>query len=156
MVDAFVPRKRSRTGRRFGFVRYLSNTDAKRVISRLNGFTLLDYRIEVSRAKFGNRTSYWRKINRDQWGNTKLKTPNQKSETIIQRPLVKTQAEHKVPEEVQSETDNVNRRSSSIQEEKSRRKVTCYVEDETLWKLQRSLHRTIIPGGFPIDFVIGA
>ncbi|KAK8652520.1 hypothetical protein V6N13_126551 [Hibiscus sabdariffa] len=139
MVDDFVPTKRSRSGRRFGFVRYLSNTDAERVILRLNGFTLFDYRIEVSIAKFGNRTSYWRKINRDQWENTKLKTPNQNSQTIIERPLVKTQAGHKVPEKVQSEIDNVNRRSSSIQEKESRRKVPCYVEDETLWKLQRSL-----------------
>ncbi|KAK8609370.1 hypothetical protein V6N13_061819 [Hibiscus sabdariffa] len=139
VVDAFIPRKRSRSGRRFGFFRYLSNTDAERAILRLNGFILFSYRIEVSRAKFGNRTSYRRNINRDQWGKTKLKTPNQNSQTIIQRPPVKRQVEHKVPEEVQSETDNLNRPSPSIQEEESRRKVTGYVEDETLWKLQRSL-----------------
>ncbi|KAK8609773.1 hypothetical protein V6N13_093187 [Hibiscus sabdariffa] len=58
VIDVFKLRKRSRIGKRFGFVRYSSRVDVDGAISRLNGF-----RISVSYAKFKIRTSYWRKVN---------------------------------------------------------------------------------------------
>ncbi|KAK8626631.1 hypothetical protein V6N13_134267 [Hibiscus sabdariffa] len=52
---------RSRSGKRF-VVRFASQADADRGILRLNGFIFFGYRVSVSRAKFGSRTSYWRKV----------------------------------------------------------------------------------------------
>ncbi|KAK8617892.1 hypothetical protein V6N13_080796 [Hibiscus sabdariffa] len=63
VVDAFIPSKRSRSGRRFGFVRYATKRDVARVISRLNGFCLFGSTVSVFYAKFGNMISYWRKRN---------------------------------------------------------------------------------------------
>ncbi|KAK8595072.1 hypothetical protein V6N13_015981 [Hibiscus sabdariffa] len=61
VVDAFIPSKRSNSGRWFGFVRYASKSEAERSISRLDGFRLFGSRVSVSFAKFGVRTSYWKK-----------------------------------------------------------------------------------------------
>ncbi|KAK9044791.1 hypothetical protein V6N11_058683 [Hibiscus sabdariffa] len=60
--DAFIPMKRSKSGKRFGFVRFASPADADRAISRLNGFTLNGYKVSVFRAKYRSRTSFWRKV----------------------------------------------------------------------------------------------
>ncbi|KAL4335009.1 hypothetical protein GQ457_07G010330 [Hibiscus cannabinus] len=50
VVDVFIPRCRSRAGRRFGFVRMASKEDADRVIERFNGFWLYGARVSVSLA----------------------------------------------------------------------------------------------------------
>ncbi|KAL4323805.1 hypothetical protein GQ457_11G024350 [Hibiscus cannabinus] len=50
VVDVFIPRRRSRAGRRFGFVCMASKEDADRVIERLNGFWLYGARVSVSLA----------------------------------------------------------------------------------------------------------
>ncbi|KAL4342147.1 hypothetical protein GQ457_08G017280 [Hibiscus cannabinus] len=66
VIDAFIPMKRSRSGRIFGFVRSASKNCANRAIARLNGFTLFGYRVILSFARFKSRTSYWRKVNPEQ------------------------------------------------------------------------------------------
>ncbi|TYJ31650.1 hypothetical protein E1A91_A06G213400v1, partial [Gossypium mustelinum] len=53
--DAFIPIKKSKSGTRFGFVRYSSVIDAQRAINRLNGFVILGYRISVKMASFRGR-----------------------------------------------------------------------------------------------------
>ncbi|KAL4319583.1 hypothetical protein GQ457_18G006290 [Hibiscus cannabinus] len=50
VVDVFIPRRRSRAGRRFGFVRMASKDDDDRVIERLNGFWIDGARFSVSLA----------------------------------------------------------------------------------------------------------
>ncbi|KAG8487943.1 hypothetical protein CXB51_018262 [Gossypium anomalum] len=45
VVDAFIPSKRCRNGKRFGFVRFSNERDTLRAIMRLNGFLLLGKRI---------------------------------------------------------------------------------------------------------------
>ncbi|KAL4385330.1 hypothetical protein GQ457_15G029650 [Hibiscus cannabinus] len=128
VIDAFIPTKRSRRGRKFGFVRYASKMDADRAIARLNGFRLFGYRIEVSMAKFGGRTSYWRRVNRDQ-----------KTQATNQKIPVKTPVEQRVSMGGQSISEHTIWQEHSPQEEKARKKVTGHVEEETLWKLQSCL-----------------
>ncbi|KAL4339799.1 hypothetical protein GQ457_08G032590 [Hibiscus cannabinus] len=41
VVDVFIPRRRSKDGRRFGFVRMESMEDVDRVIERLHGFLVI-------------------------------------------------------------------------------------------------------------------
>ncbi|KAK8606858.1 hypothetical protein V6N13_052612 [Hibiscus sabdariffa] len=79
VVDAFIPKKRSRKGKRFRFVRYSSREDAERAISRLNDFNLFAYRVSVAVAKFRSRTFYWRKKNRDQVAKVQTKDTEQKT-----------------------------------------------------------------------------
>ncbi|KAL4295352.1 hypothetical protein GQ457_12G032130 [Hibiscus cannabinus] len=62
LVDSFIAKKRDKAGRRFGFVRFANRIDAYRAIERLDGFRLYGFRLEVSFARFNNRTSYWRKV----------------------------------------------------------------------------------------------
>ncbi|KAK8617135.1 hypothetical protein V6N13_117102 [Hibiscus sabdariffa] len=128
VIDAFIPTKRSRRGRKFGFVRYASKTDADREIVRLNDFRLFGYRIEVSIAKFGGKTSYWRRVNR-----------GQNSQAKNQRVPVKTHVEQRVPKGAQSKFEHTICQDHSSQEDNARKKVTGHVEEETLWKLQSSL-----------------
>ncbi|KAK8598799.1 hypothetical protein V6N13_076745 [Hibiscus sabdariffa] len=52
VVDTFIPRKPSRGGKKFGFVRFGKKIDAERVIERLNGFTLYGFRLSVKMARF--------------------------------------------------------------------------------------------------------
>ncbi|KAK8606598.1 hypothetical protein V6N13_030876 [Hibiscus sabdariffa] len=63
VLDAFIPKKRSRKGKRFGFVRYATKTDAGRAISRLHGFILFGSRISVTYSRFKQRTTFWKKVN---------------------------------------------------------------------------------------------
>ncbi|KAK8684001.1 hypothetical protein V6N13_040039 [Hibiscus sabdariffa] len=62
VLDAFIPLKRSKSGWRFGFVRYAAKAYATRALSRLNGFILFGSRVSVSLARFGPRMSFWRKV----------------------------------------------------------------------------------------------
>ncbi|TYJ13921.1 hypothetical protein E1A91_A10G083000v1, partial [Gossypium mustelinum] len=55
VVNAFIPEKTSRNGKRFGFVRFSNFLDAQRAISRLNGFVILGNRIWVNIARFNGR-----------------------------------------------------------------------------------------------------
>ncbi|KAL4333815.1 hypothetical protein GQ457_07G003280 [Hibiscus cannabinus] len=50
VVDVFIPHRRSRAGRRFGFVCMASKEDVDRVIECLNGFWLYGARVSVSLA----------------------------------------------------------------------------------------------------------
>ncbi|KAK8689618.1 hypothetical protein V6N13_088332 [Hibiscus sabdariffa] len=66
VVDAFIARKRSRRGRRFGFVRFANMLDAERAMERLNGFALCGSRMSVSLAKFNTRQDFWRRVSSDE------------------------------------------------------------------------------------------
>ncbi|XP_052883486.1 uncharacterized protein LOC128292641 [Gossypium arboreum] len=60
VVDAFIPSKRCRNGKMFGFVRFTNEKDAQRVILRLNGFFLLGKRIRVKMARYNGKRKFWR------------------------------------------------------------------------------------------------
>ncbi|PPS10670.1 hypothetical protein GOBAR_AA09972 [Gossypium barbadense] len=60
VVDAFIPRKRSSREGNFGFVRFKSISEAKRVILRLNATWIFGHCIGVNMGRFGGRSSYWR------------------------------------------------------------------------------------------------
>jgi len=51
--DSYMPSKLGRSRKRFGFVRFWSETEAVNNIRRLNGATVRCSRIRVSRARFG-------------------------------------------------------------------------------------------------------
>ncbi|KAL4291538.1 hypothetical protein GQ457_14G012110 [Hibiscus cannabinus] len=72
VVDVFIPRRRSRASRRFGFVRMASKEDADRVIERLNGFWLYGARVSVSLAIWGaNKVSPTHRMSRiPSWNGT--------------------------------------------------------------------------------------
>ncbi|KAG8471708.1 hypothetical protein CXB51_036983 [Gossypium anomalum] len=48
VIDAFIPAKKSKNGRKFGFVRFNKMVDSQRVINRLNDFVILRNRILVN------------------------------------------------------------------------------------------------------------
>ncbi|TYJ22402.1 hypothetical protein E1A91_A08G123800v1, partial [Gossypium mustelinum] len=58
VIDAFIPSKRCRNGKRFGFVRFSNERDALRAIVRLNGFFLLGKRIGVKMASYNGRRPF--------------------------------------------------------------------------------------------------
>ncbi|MBA0792338.1 hypothetical protein Gohar_016846 [Gossypium harknessii] len=61
VLDAFIPQKRRRSGKQFGFVRCASMVDARGALYRLNGFHWLGKRIQVSLAKFESSSKFWRR-----------------------------------------------------------------------------------------------
>ncbi|KAK8632342.1 hypothetical protein V6N13_072736 [Hibiscus sabdariffa] len=54
VMDAFIPTKKSKTGFRYGFVRFLSLEDAERAILHLNGGVLYRNRLNASLARFSD------------------------------------------------------------------------------------------------------
>ncbi|KAK5771082.1 hypothetical protein PVK06_047257 [Gossypium arboreum] len=62
VVDAFIPEKTSKSRKRFGFIRFSNFLDAKRAITRLNGFVILGSKISVNIARFKVRRSIWRSV----------------------------------------------------------------------------------------------
>ncbi|KAH1130479.1 hypothetical protein J1N35_001857 [Gossypium stocksii] len=87
--DAFIPKKKSKFGSRFGFMRFSSVTDAQQAIERLNGFIILGYRIRVKMASFKGRRKIWGKrnthvisiSNKETYGNGKENSVSEKGET---------------------------------------------------------------------------
>ncbi|KAK8697344.1 hypothetical protein V6N13_113497 [Hibiscus sabdariffa] len=51
VLDSFIPQKKSRSGKRFGSIRFATRTDAAMAIYRLNGFLLFGFRIYVAYAR---------------------------------------------------------------------------------------------------------
>ncbi|TYH95086.1 hypothetical protein ES332_A12G083300v1 [Gossypium tomentosum] len=137
--DAFIPIKKNKDGKMFGFVRYSNDTDAQRAIVRLNGFVLLGYRIRVKMASFrGNRKSW--KIrstnanvlrNKDQNGFEKDRNDIGKGDSFAC-----------------SKKDLIKERNCSGEDGNQVRRVKGFVDEECpnsgyykeqLWKLQRCL-----------------
>ncbi|KAK8560975.1 hypothetical protein V6N13_026410 [Hibiscus sabdariffa] len=65
VLDAFIPRKRSKGGQRFGFVRYKSMEDAMRAQERLDGFSIYGFRVRVHLARLDSNNMQGR--NKDPW-----------------------------------------------------------------------------------------
>ncbi|KAE8694755.1 receptor-like protein kinase-like [Hibiscus syriacus] len=61
VLDAFIPNKRNSKGVRFGFISFASIEEARRAISKMNGYHIDGSKIGVSFAKFKPRHSYWKK-----------------------------------------------------------------------------------------------
>ncbi|KAK9032430.1 hypothetical protein V6N11_056694 [Hibiscus sabdariffa] len=57
VVGAFIANRRSRAGKKIGFVRFDNRTDALRAITRLNGFRLYGYILKVALAKIKGKRS---------------------------------------------------------------------------------------------------
>ncbi|KAK8604732.1 hypothetical protein V6N13_099663 [Hibiscus sabdariffa] len=72
IVDAFIATKKSKDGKRFGFVRVKNWGDANRIIERLNNSRLFGSMISVSLARFKTRQMYWRKKIRRQSYNAEV------------------------------------------------------------------------------------
>ncbi|KAH1063661.1 hypothetical protein J1N35_028648 [Gossypium stocksii] len=62
VVDAFIPEKKGKCGKRFGFMRFNNFSYAQKAISRLNGFVILGSRIRVKIARFKGRREIWRRV----------------------------------------------------------------------------------------------
>lgn len=55
VIDAFIPAKKSKSGRKFGFMRFYKLVNAHKAINRLNGFVILGNRISVYLARLKGR-----------------------------------------------------------------------------------------------------
>ncbi|KAL4352001.1 hypothetical protein GQ457_06G014710 [Hibiscus cannabinus] len=65
VLDSFIPHKRALDGRRFGFVRMNSETEAIRVRDCLHGKWIHGSRIRVNFAERDSRNQFWRRKRRD-------------------------------------------------------------------------------------------
>ncbi|KAH1057721.1 hypothetical protein J1N35_035786 [Gossypium stocksii] len=136
VVDAFIPEKTSRNGKRFGFVRFSNFLDAQRAISRLNGFVILGNRIWVNIARFNGRRVTWRKAT-SQRNSSSFKESSQKG--VVDELRGKEVEEHM---DVARKPKRFGRElgSGSGGEGMNIGKVVQgHVEDEQLWKLQKCL-----------------
>ncbi|KAK8331582.1 hypothetical protein V6Z11_A10G084700 [Gossypium hirsutum] len=136
VVNAFIPEKTSRNGKRFGFVRFSNFLDAQRAISRLNGFVILGNRIWVNIARFNGRRVTWRNAT-SQRNSSSFKEPSQKG--VVDELRGKEVQEHM---DVAWKAKRFERElgSGSGGEGMNIGKVVQgHVEDEQLWKLQKCL-----------------
>ncbi|KAK8661836.1 hypothetical protein V6N13_091427 [Hibiscus sabdariffa] len=111
VTDTYIPRKLSRRGKRFGFVRMKSRKDALRVIERLNGFLLYGYRLTVQMARF-NKGMFRKKNSETQGPNYWLNGMPRRTKVV-------------------GESSNHNWGKP--------KRISGHVEEEELWKLKRCL-----------------
>ncbi|PPD89730.1 hypothetical protein GOBAR_DD13332 [Gossypium barbadense] len=92
VLDAFIPVKRNKDGKRFGFVRFAKIEDAQRTIVRLDGFVLLGKKIWVKMARFSsNRTmNDWGTLEGKELNNPKIVVGHIENEQLwkLQRCLI--------------------------------------------------------------------
>ncbi|PPD86507.1 hypothetical protein GOBAR_DD16565 [Gossypium barbadense] len=69
IIDAFILEKKSKNGKRFGFVRFSKILDAQRAISRINGFVIMGSKIWVKMAKFNGKRKIWKKVQAQTYSN---------------------------------------------------------------------------------------
>ncbi|KAL4290530.1 hypothetical protein GQ457_14G023320 [Hibiscus cannabinus] len=115
VVNVYIARKRSRGGRRFGFVRMKDKEDAERVIERLHGFYLYGSKLSV---KVASKSDAWKGFPKgryqtgraEQFGKRNVELPN----------------EYKAKVRLDPKPANTKR-------------VIGHIENEELWKLRKCL-----------------
>ncbi|KAK8699654.1 hypothetical protein V6N13_115737 [Hibiscus sabdariffa] len=136
VVDAFIARKMSRVGKRFGFVRFARRSDADRAMGRLNGFSLYGFRIFVAFAKFNGRSEYWRKVRSvGSPGTEQIETNFKNSDGNDFNANLKDNI--RLKEKVHVEGKNAGETSKTMV--RKNRRISGHVEEEELWKLKRCL-----------------
>ncbi|KAL4333410.1 hypothetical protein GQ457_07G016410 [Hibiscus cannabinus] len=139
VIDSFIPTKRRKSGRRFGFVRFASKADASRAISRLNGFILFGNKVSVSYAKYTSRSSFWRKSSPTQGKNDQTIKMNQFSNPLKSARPSTSYDSRKSRNQQKTSLENSGSGHILTSNYKDRERVKGFVEDETLWKLQQCL-----------------
>ncbi|KAL4291680.1 hypothetical protein GQ457_14G004930 [Hibiscus cannabinus] len=123
VVDVYIARKRSKGGKKFGFVRMKGKVDADRAIERLHGFILYGWKLSVQVA----RNRYVRKGYQAHRQQTNRAEPSRKGIDDQQKDYkVEARIEKKIPTEIGFERENIKR-------------IAGHVENEELWKLRRCL-----------------
>ncbi|KAL4342458.1 hypothetical protein GQ457_08G019930 [Hibiscus cannabinus] len=115
VVNVYIERKRSRRGRRFGFVRMKNKEDAERVIERLQGFYLYGSKLSV---KVASKSDAWK-------GYPKGRNQTGRAEQFGKR-NVELSNEYKA--EVRLDMKPANTKH-----------VFGHIENEELWKLRKCL-----------------
>ncbi|KAK8647668.1 hypothetical protein V6N13_121397 [Hibiscus sabdariffa] len=123
VVDAFIAKKTSRGGKRFGFMRYARMVDAERAVERLNGFALYGNKLFVTFAKFKTRQAFWRKVQPEP-------TRNSKPEKLVSMNRL---------EETDRRTKSMEEGEPSASNEIKYKRIAGHVENEDLWRFKRCL-----------------
>ncbi|KAL4366696.1 hypothetical protein GQ457_05G034330 [Hibiscus cannabinus] len=121
VIDAFIPAKKSKTGFRYGFVRFLKLEDAERAISHLSGSVLYGNRLNASLARFSDKLEDRKS---KQMKNNVLK--NEEASKIISRTV-----------------GNMSSDSQDSQMKPRLKRVLGHVEEEALKKLEKCLIGTM-------------
>ncbi|KAK8613478.1 hypothetical protein V6N13_101240 [Hibiscus sabdariffa] len=122
-MNVYIARKRSKGGKRFGFVRMNSKEDADRVIGRLHGFKLYGSLLKVKHAR--NTHEHWGRF--AGWN-------KEKGEETSCKEWGKYVNQHMKEDGTTREPDG----SSNLIEVRQER-LTGHVEDEDLWKIRKCL-----------------
>ncbi|KAK9044992.1 hypothetical protein V6N11_058882 [Hibiscus sabdariffa] len=124
VVSVYIARKKSRGGKRFGFIRMKNLVEAERVMERLHGFTLYGSRLCVKRAR---NTFEWERKN------------------VVKPPVYKPGPSgsdkcegHGVGENSCGSRQVCN---GPLEEKLCNKRISGHVEKEDLWLLRRSLSR---------------
>ncbi|XVF30435.1 hypothetical protein REPUB_Repub16aG0057200 [Reevesia pubescens] len=143
VLDVFIPEKKSRWGKRFGFVRFETIWEAKRAIWNLNGVFFLENKIGVNMARFTPRSMFWKKVVRNRESFVSKLTVGKYEGMRTQRADQIGNDKHKSYLQVLMNTKNtatkvVNQRVA-LDEYKDKGVCTGKVDNENLLWLQRSL-----------------
>ncbi|XVF14828.1 hypothetical protein REPUB_Repub09cG0095000 [Reevesia pubescens] len=143
VLDVFIPEKRSRWGRRFGFVMFETIWEAKRAIWNLNGVFFLENKIGVNMARVTPRNMFWKKVVGNSKSFVSKLTAGKDEGMRTQRADQIGNDKHKSCLQVLMNTENtttkvVNQRVA-VDEFKDKGVCMGKVDNENLLWLQRSL-----------------
>ncbi|KAL4388115.1 hypothetical protein GQ457_09G030790 [Hibiscus cannabinus] len=127
VVDAYIARKLSRGGKRFGFVRMSSMAEAERAIERLHDFSLYGSKLSVklaSRVKMERNRfeASWRygeeKRQKEEWNNNLKQVPmvNDTKRMNIDQSILLSRAQKRVKGHIDNEEDR-----GKLKEKKSKK-----------------------------------
>ncbi|KAK8712234.1 hypothetical protein V6N13_147476 [Hibiscus sabdariffa] len=134
VLDAFIANKRNKEGRKFGFVRTSNETDANRMIERLNNFQLFGSKITVSLQRFQTRQSYWRRVHSGSEYDMHMKGNIGNKEVKGRTSNPETEKKEKDDEKITQDKVEIH-----VKKQKRRMRIYGHVESESLWKLKNYL-----------------
>ncbi|KAK8585593.1 hypothetical protein V6N13_050570 [Hibiscus sabdariffa] len=120
VVSVYIAKRKSRGGKRFGFVRMKNLVEAERVMERLHGFTLYGSKLSVKRAR-----------DNFEWERKKVVKPS----VYKPRPSGSDKREgHSVGDYAYGSCQVCN---GSLAEKSCNKRISWHVESEDLWRLRR-------------------
>ncbi|KAK8633133.1 hypothetical protein V6N13_013987 [Hibiscus sabdariffa] len=137
VLDAFIARRLSRRGRKFGFVRFGDSTDALRALERLNGFIMYGFKLTVALATPKRKGKVWDK---GIMGRNSLSAENGDSS---KGGSFSGQTQRGLNQRIRV-IDNLQEAGRAVgvvsnQGGKEKRRMVGHVEEDDLWKMKRCL-----------------
>ncbi|KAK8653178.1 hypothetical protein V6N13_127188 [Hibiscus sabdariffa] len=148
VLDVFIPKKTNVSGSKFGFIRFSTLREAETTVYMFGGAWVVDRRIRVNLVRYRSRSNYWRRKHSHGLPQEKVHQNDNKFDNV---PATGKTGEGGYPKEADVESSSklqgMSLDEKPVAEAKTHketsRRIHGHVEEESLWKLSKSLIGTM-------------